>query len=228
MIFICRLVIGLFGLVGMVGVMMSPLVGRLVDRLIPWYATLVATLALLLLQAINTGAEGIHVAVIVIVCFGLDVGRQMQQISLTTAVFGISEAARARLNAVLILCIFIGQVMGTAVGTKVFISSGWRAAAALSLGWAGFQLIVLSLRGPHVGRYTWFGYEGGLEWRKKVVMEREKQKSAEAEAEAAGAQNRGATAESGNARESTEKQDARETGELVENSDEKRDPSRMV
>lgn len=194
-----RLVIGLFGLVGMLGVITSPFVGRLVDRLVPWYATLIATFACLVMQGINTGGAGLNVAVPVIVCFGLDVARQMQQVSLTTAVFAISESARARLNAVLILSIFIGQVMGTAVGTKVFVANGWRAAAGLSLGWTGFQLIMLFLRGPHVERYTWFGYEGGTEWRKKVVMEREKQK-------AAAQQKQNAAVDGEGSRESTEKE----------------------
>jgi len=30
------------------------------------------------------------------------------------------------------------------------------------------MLIILLVRGPHAERYTWFGYEGGMEWRKKV------------------------------------------------------------
>ena len=38
----------------------------------------------------------------------------------------------------------------------------------------GFQLFVLLLRGPHCKRYTWFGYEGGLEPRKYVVDERKR------------------------------------------------------
>lgn len=45
---------------------------------------------------------------------------------------------------------------------------GWRASAALSLAWMGFELFILLLRGPHVGRYTWFGYEGGWSARKGV------------------------------------------------------------
>lgn len=31
------------------------------------------------------------------------------------------------------------------------------------------MLFILLLRGPHVPRYGWFGYEGGLEARKHVV-----------------------------------------------------------
>lgn len=41
------------------------------------------------------------------------------------------------------------------------------------MAWFGFQLFMLFLRGPHVKRYTWFGYEGGLEARKSVVTARE-------------------------------------------------------
>ncbi|TFY65916.1 hypothetical protein EVG20_g5182 [Dentipellis fragilis] len=166
------LVIGLFGLIGMFGVCMAPILGRTIDRLVAWYATLLATVFLIFVQAINTGAAGVNIAAVVIVTVGLDVGRQMQQVSLTSSVLGISAAARARLNAVVILAIFIGQVMGTAVGSKVFTEHGWRPAAALSLALTGFQLIVLLGRGPHCERYTWFGYQGGIEWRKKVVLER--------------------------------------------------------
>ncbi|KAF8959131.1 major facilitator superfamily domain-containing protein [Flammula alnicola] len=168
------LVIGLFGLVGMAGVAMGPIVGHIIDRLIPWYASLVGITMLLVFQAIQTGAGGISVAAVIVAAFGLDIFRQMLQVSLTTAVFGISTSARSRLNAVSILAIFIGQVMGTSVGTHVFVNFGWRAGAALSMGFYGWQLFVLLARGPHCKRYTWFGYEGGLEARKSVVQGRER------------------------------------------------------
>ena len=65
--------------------------------------------------------------------------------------------------------------MGTAVGTSVFNSHGWRAAAALNLAWEGFCLAVLLSRGPHCSRYTWFGWEGGFGWRKNVEQPDETQ-----------------------------------------------------
>ncbi|EJC98430.1 MFS general substrate transporter, partial [Fomitiporia mediterranea MF3/22] len=167
--------IGLFGLVGMLGVCTGPLVGRLIDRLVPWYATLVGTFIQITFQAVQTGAGGVNVGAVVIACFGLDVGRQMQQVSLTTAVYNISDSARSRMNAVLIIWIFLGQVSGTAAGAKIFLSFGWRAAAAFSLGLFAFQIGILFLRGPHCQRYTWFGYEGGIEWRKDVVEKRKRQ-----------------------------------------------------
>ncbi|TFY68675.1 hypothetical protein EVG20_g3466 [Dentipellis fragilis] len=161
------LVIGLFGLIGLFGVTMAPFVGRLVDRLVPWYGALFATLCLAATWAIQTGAGGVSIVAVVIACLGLDLFGQMQQLSLTTSVFGISDDARSRLNALMILSIFIGQVMGTAVGTKVYLDHGWRASGAVSLGWVGWQLVILLLRGPYVDRYTWFGYKGGAAWRKE-------------------------------------------------------------
>ena len=56
--------------------------------------------------------------------------------------------------------------MGTSVGTQVFVKFGWRPAAALSVAWTGFSLVVLLVRGPNCSRFTWFGYEGGLRLKK--------------------------------------------------------------
>ncbi|KZT12236.1 MFS general substrate transporter, partial [Laetiporus sulphureus 93-53] len=163
------LVIGLFGLVGMVGVAMAPILGRFIDSLVPWFATVIATLAYVLCVAVEVGADGINVSAVVIVCIGIDVFRQMVQVSLTTTLFGLDPSARSRLNAVILVSLFVGQVMGTAVGSKVFTEYGWRPAAALNLAWSGFMLIIILIRGPHVSRYTWVGYRGGLEVRKRKV-----------------------------------------------------------
>ena len=78
---------------------------------------------------------------------------------------------------------FIGQVVGSAVGSKVFLQHGWRANGALMCAFCAFQLAIMLSRGPHVKRYTWFGYEGGLNWRKRdhvsastVVEDRDSEK----------------------------------------------------
>jgi hypothetical protein len=159
----------------------------MIDHLLPWFSAIIATLGLLVFQAVQTGAGGVNIAAVVIVCFGIDVFRQFQQVSLNTIVFSIEPSARSRMNAVfqvavradrrcVRLClltlilwrqVFIGQIMGTAVGTQVFLKYGWRPAAALSVAWSGFTLAALLLRGPHCKRFTWFGYEGGWELRKE-------------------------------------------------------------
>jgi hypothetical protein len=82
-----RLVIGLFGLVGMAGVAFGPAVGYVIDRLVPWYASLFSITGALVFQAVQTGAGGINVGAVIVTAFGLDVTRQMLQVSLTTAAF---------------------------------------------------------------------------------------------------------------------------------------------
>ncbi|KAF6759133.1 major facilitator superfamily domain-containing protein [Ephemerocybe angulata] len=165
------LVIGLFGLVGMAGVSFGPLVGYIIDKLVPWYASLVAVAGSIIFQVIQTAAGDRSVAAVVLAAFGLDVFRQMLQVSLTTAAFSISTPARARLNAVLILGIFLGQVTGTSVGTHIFVTYGFHANAAFCLALMGLQVIILLGRGPGVGRGGWVGWDGrrGVgkwEWRR--------------------------------------------------------------
>ena len=67
--------------------------------------------------------------------------------------------------------VFVGQIVGTSVGTSVYNHYGWRASAGLSVGWQGFCILMLLVRGPHCPRYTWFGYKGGLSWRKPSTEE---------------------------------------------------------
>ena len=67
--------------------------------------------------------------------------------------------------------------MGTSVGTEVFLKDGRRPAAALSVAWSGFTLVVLLIRGPHCKRYTWFGYEGGTNLRRYKTSDSEETKT---------------------------------------------------
>ncbi|KAI0717295.1 major facilitator superfamily domain-containing protein [Cerioporus squamosus] len=129
------LIIGLFALIGIFGLLMSPFVGWGIDKLTPWYGILIANAALL--------------------------ATYTQNVSLASHVLTLESNARARLNSVLMVSLFLGSVMGTSVGSKVFTQSGWRASGALSVAWTVFALVVLLLRGPHVPRYTWFGWRGG-------------------------------------------------------------------
>ncbi|KAJ3728139.1 MFS superfamily [Lentinula guzmanii] len=169
------LVIGLFGLVGMFGVAMGPFVGKAIDALPAYHASLVACIALIIFQVVQVIGNGISIAAVIIAVLGLDIFRQMLQTSLASNIFSIAPEARARLNAVYILSLFIGQVTGTSAGTYVFIHYGWRACALMTLGFAVWQIVLLLARGPGLDRSDsvrgkrWIGWNGtGLERSRKT------------------------------------------------------------
>ncbi|KAJ6526798.1 MFS DHA1 protein [Mycena capillaripes] len=158
------LVIGLFGLVGMVGITMAPVVGRLVDGLVPWMATFVCVLHVIASQVIQTLAGEVNIAAVVLAIMILDIGTQGTQVSVTAKLFSIAPEARARLNTVLI---FSGQVMGTAVGTKLFAEGGYKLSSGIRVVFGGLELLFLVSRGSHVARTTWVGWDGGINFRRR-------------------------------------------------------------
>ncbi|KAK7057734.1 MFS DHA1 protein [Favolaschia claudopus] len=156
------LVIGLFGLLGIAGIAMSPIIGRLVDGFVPWTASLVAITLVLASQIIQTFGGPINVGAIVVAAILLDLGAQATQVSLTTTIFGYGNTIRYSQAIEL-----FGQVMGTAVGTKLYVEGGYKLSSGIRVVFAGIELLALLLRGPNVSRYTWVGWEGGFNLRRK-------------------------------------------------------------
>lgn len=185
------LVIGLFGLVGILGVCTVPLVGRYVDRLIPWTGVLIGICIQGSGQILVTGGGTVNVAFVILAIFFLDIGQQMQQVSNQMRVFAISDLARARLNACYIIFLFIGtpsfrfaglilgQAMGSKLGTKVYTEGGYRATGALSCGWIGLNVVFLMCRGPNTKK--WLGWAGGRELRRNRLPKEPVESSASAE-----------------------------------------------
>lgn len=71
----------------MFGVALGPIVGRLIDHLVPWHASIISVVLLGAIQVIQVGAGGSNISAVIIVAFALDVFRPMLQVSLTTSVF---------------------------------------------------------------------------------------------------------------------------------------------
>ena len=105
------LIIGLFALIGIFGVCTAPLVGRYVDRLIPWTGVLIGICVQGTGQILVTAGGIVNIACVIIPIFFLDVGQQLQQVSNQMRVFAISDLARARLNACYIISLFIGNIL---------------------------------------------------------------------------------------------------------------------
>ncbi|KAF7368852.1 MFS DHA1 protein [Mycena venus] len=164
------LVIGLFGLVGMLGISIAPLVGRLLDGLVPWTAALVAIILVLSSQILQTFTGELNIGAVVITTISSYTSTVIEIV----LVFMIAPQARARLNAVLLLSLFMGSVMGTAVGTKLFVERGYKFSSGIRATFGGLELLLLMIRGPHVGRKTWVGWEGGVKLRKPAEPAEEK------------------------------------------------------
>ncbi|KAG8953459.1 hypothetical protein FRC04_002301 [Tulasnella sp. 424] len=153
--------IGLFGLVGALGVFTAPFVGHLIDGLVLWVGILIGVLCGLASQIVLVAGAGLNIAPIIIGCFGLDFALQLMQVSIAAKIYEIDPALRARLNAVFVISGFIGQVIGSALGSHIYLSAGWRANFGASAAFCGAMILVLLARGPHCERYTWFGWQGG-------------------------------------------------------------------
>ncbi|MDP9043613.1 MAG: MFS transporter, partial [Pseudomonadota bacterium] len=78
---------------------------------------------------------------------GFDLGVQAALIAHQTIVYGIDPGARSRLNAVLMVGMFIGMATGAALGSQLLATWGWSAVAALA-GTASFAALCVRLWPP--------------------------------------------------------------------------------
>jgi len=153
--------LGLFAFIGVLGVSTGPFAGRFLDRLVGWAGNLIGGAIMLLSQILLTSGAGLSIGVPIVVCYFVDVGVQIQQVSITSRLYAIDPAMRSRVNAVYMVCWFLGQTIGAEVGSRVWLSCGWRVAGATMTGVMLLMHLILFVRGPHCDRYTWFGWEGG-------------------------------------------------------------------
>ncbi|KAK5798714.1 hypothetical protein VI817_005004 [Penicillium citrinum] len=89
-----------------------------------------------------------------------DFGLQMTQIANRTAIFRVAPKARSRVNTAYMIGVFCGQLMGTAVGNRVYGESGWVLTGSVNLVFVGICYIILLLRGP--SETGWIGWSGGF------------------------------------------------------------------
>jgi hypothetical protein len=110
----------------------------------------------------------------------------MGQVSNSTRIYALDANARARLNSIFIISLFLGQMMGSSAGSNLYDHHGWTASSSLSLGFLGLAILTLLSRGPHAQK--WLGWDGGARMRKLRPEDKEKGagKTEEASGEKAG------------------------------------------
>jgi predicted MFS family arabinose efflux permease len=138
---------GAFGLAGAVGALAAPLAGQLSDRRGPETVTrLGAGLALLSFAALALGpalAPRAQLWLLALGAVGFDLGVQATLIAHQTIVYGIDPGSRSRLNAVLMVGMFIGMATGAALASALLAAWGWIAVTALA---AAAALAALGVR----------------------------------------------------------------------------------
>jgi predicted MFS family arabinose efflux permease len=94
----------------------------------------------------------------------LDFGLQATMIANRAAIYAVAPKARNRVNTGYMVGAFVGQLMGTAVGNRVYAERGWAVSGSVSLAMVGGALVVGLSRGPR--ERGWVGWSGGWQWRR--------------------------------------------------------------
>lgn len=137
---------GLFGLAGAAGALAAPVAGRIADRRGPELVTrlgagLAAVSFAVMALAPLLGPDG-QLWLILVSAIGFDLGIQASLIAHQTIIYGIEPGARSRLNAVLMVSMFVGMASGAALGSQALAHLGWMGVTALAAAAATAALTV--------------------------------------------------------------------------------------
>lgn len=158
--------IGLFSLVGIGAMLVGPLFARAItDRFVPWFAVVAGELIALAGIVVGTYTGAFSLAGPVVQAFLFDLGFMAAQVANRTAIYKVAPRARNRVNTVFMVFTFCGQLMGTAVGSRVYARWGWVASGSVSVGFVCVSLGVCAVRGP--GEEGWVGWTGGWAVRRR-------------------------------------------------------------
>lgn len=157
--------IGLLSLAGMTPMFLGPIFSRyVIDKIVTQAALLLSITVLLTGICIGTFTGKFTIAGPVLQAALQDFGLQMSQIANRTAIYAVAPKARNRVNTAYMIGVFCGQLMGTAVGNRVYSESGWVMTGAVSIIFVGVTLLLVLLRGPC--ETGWIGWRGGFKIRK--------------------------------------------------------------
>lgn len=117
-------VIGLFGLIGIVGIAYTPLAGRIVDKKTPQAVGLVSSLITLAAFMI-LWKLGFHMAGLILGVVIFDIGMRGVSISNQSRVYALIPEARNRLNTIYMVSYFLGGSIGTYLGSVAWSIWQW-------------------------------------------------------------------------------------------------------
>ncbi|MBR9862187.1 MAG: MFS transporter [Rhodobacteraceae bacterium] len=146
---------GLFGLVGMAGIIGAKLAGRMVDTFGPARIITVA-LGLVVSSFVVLAVSGDSLIGLIVGIILLDIGVFGAQIPNQVRVLSIDPDAQSRMNAVYMLAYYIAAAAGSALGVKVMSVADWRGMTLFGLALAGLALAhhMLQQRAQHIAEQT--------------------------------------------------------------------------
>lgn len=137
-------VAGLFGVIGVAGALIAPLVGRYADtrgdRRINALAIGVLLLSFAVMWPLGRWLWGIALGVVL-----LDLGTQANQISNQTRVYSLRPEARSRLNTLYMVTYFAGGAAGSWLGTTAWTHAGWTGVCAAGAALCAAGLLALAV-----------------------------------------------------------------------------------
>jgi predicted MFS family arabinose efflux permease len=134
---------GIFGAIGIVGVLVAPIAGRLATGPRPErlnVASLLATAASFVVFAVGSRSLAAIGAGVVL----LDAGVQASHLTNQTVIYGLRPELRSRLNAVYMVGYFLGGSLGTVASALAWSRGGWPAVCATGAGFAVLGLLPLA------------------------------------------------------------------------------------
>jgi len=141
-------VAGLFGILGMVGVLAAPIAGRLADRRGPGQVVSTGAFAALLAWLILAGWNSL--AGLVFGVMLLDFGMQSAMVANQQVIYGLKPQARNRVNSLFMVGMFIGGSLGSGGAMLAWKIADWKgvAVSAIAVALTAF-LVPLLLQRNH-------------------------------------------------------------------------------
>lgn len=146
--------IGLFGIIGLAGVVAANVVGRIADKhrgkTVTFQVTLYAGIATLVSYLVFIlGSSNVFLIIVGVVL--LDAGTQGVQLSNQTLIYGLSSGSRSRITSAYMFSYFLGGTVGSFLAGVALERSGWRVSSSVGLlfGVGVLVMSALELRRHH-------------------------------------------------------------------------------
>jgi predicted MFS family arabinose efflux permease len=137
--------VGLFALVGAVGVVASPVAGRIADRGDRWASGVALLIAVAAMVVARCGADSVVWLGVSAVL--LDVGMTAHQVLSQREIYQLRPDARARINTVYMGCVFTGGALGSALAGVLHGHWGWAGIATAGIGLASASFVLWAASG---------------------------------------------------------------------------------